>query len=118
MDVEELLKTLSFESGPPEILAGTPVSETETVYPTEAAEFELSRIEMEPGGRYVGKAPHGPEAWILLEGSVRLETDRPTRSWERGEAFLIPWGIDFSLEAGASGARFFKAAIPALLGEK
>jgi len=49
VDVEELMHTLSFESGNTPVLRGDRVSSTETVYRTSAEEFELSRIELSPG---------------------------------------------------------------------
>ncbi|HRF38817.1 MAG TPA: class I mannose-6-phosphate isomerase, partial [Saprospiraceae bacterium] len=50
--VEELLDNLVFEPTPPRLIEGSSLNEVETVYPTPAPDFELSRLELPAGTDY------------------------------------------------------------------
>jgi phosphomannomutase len=111
VDVEELLRIVSFESGPPAILAGETLASAETVYRTDAEEFELSRIEIGAGGRYAGSAVDGPVSLIMLEGAANLVSAGRGAALGRGNAILVPHGVEYEIEA-AGGAMLYKASIP------
>ncbi len=112
VDVEELVRTLSFESGIAQVLCGDPVSPAETVYRTPAEEFELSRIELSPGESLSRKAGHGPDTMIVLDGSVRAKSESGLLLLKRGEIFLAPDPLAYTIETETGRATVFRASIP------
>jgi mannose-6-phosphate isomerase len=106
VDVDELLRTLTFEGGEPQVLKGEAVSQTERVYRTPAEEFELSRIALDPGTAHAAAA-RGPEAFIVLEGAAALNGIQ----MRRGSIAFAHGGAAYRIEAG-SPAVLFKAALP------
>lgn len=106
VDVDELLRTLTFEGGEPQVLKGEAVSQAERVYRTPAAEFELSRIALEPGTAHTAAA-RGPEAFIVLEGAAALNGIQ----LRRGSIAFAQSGSAYLIEA-ESPAVLFKAAVP------
>ena len=113
IDVDELLRTVSFESGAAEVLKGCAVSPSETVYRTPAAEFELSRIDLVPGRVHRGAAVEGPDTVLLLEGTALLDAGGRRLSLQRGNAVFVPHGRAYSLAAETGCALLFKASLPA-----
>ena len=112
VDMDELMRTLSFESGAPALLEGQPLSPTETVYRAPVEEFELSRIKVGPGKTHSGRAAHGPDALIVLEGCATLTSQGRTVVLDRGASVLVCCGIDYAIAAAPGHALLFKAAIP------
>jgi mannose-6-phosphate isomerase len=113
VDVPELLRTLRFEACEPVILDGEAVSESERVYRTGAAEFELSRIAVEPGQDHLGQAVTGAEALIVIEGEARILAAEETLALPRGGIVFVPAGESYRVASVGSPAVLFKAAIPA-----
>jgi mannose-6-phosphate isomerase len=113
VNVPELLRTVRFEAGEPAVLDGEAVSETERVYRTGAAEFELSRIAVEPGQDHRGQAATGAEALIVIEGESRILASEETLALPRGGIVFVPAGESYRIESAGSPAVLFKAAIPA-----
>lgn len=106
VDADELLRTLTFEGGEPQVLTGEAVSLTEHVYRTPAEEFELSRIALDPGTAHIATA-RGPETFIVLEGAATLNGIH----LRRGSIAFAQRGAAYRIEA-ASPAVLFKAALP------
>jgi len=106
VDVDELLRTLTFEGGTPRILAGEAVSPAERVYRTPAEEFELSRIALHPATPYEAAA-RGPEAFLVLDGAATLNGLR----LRRGSIAFAQAGAAYRIEAEAP-AVLYKAALP------
>lgn len=111
VDTAELLKTLDFADGRPEILTGTPVSASERLYATPAGDFQLSRIDLTPGMAHAAAAGYGPEILILLEGEAELTDSATSRQLRRGECFFAAAGSSWQLSSGR-GARLFRATVP------
>ncbi len=111
VDVPELMRVLDFRSGKPQVLTGQAASTIETVYPTPAPEFELSRVRVAPGTPYSCLAGRGPQILIVLEGAVRASCGGVGRSLRRGEAVFAPDAIGYELTADAP-ATLYKAALP------
>lgn len=107
VDVDELLRTLVFEGGEPEILKGLDISPTERVYRTEAQEFELSRIQAAPGLTHTATS-QGPEAFIVLAGVADLDT----LHLRRGSIAFVQPGHTYALSGDAT---LYKAAVPVTL---
>jgi mannose-6-phosphate isomerase len=112
VDVDELLRTLTFDSGAPAVLEGQPLSPTDTVYRAPVEEFELSRIKVGPGKAHSGRAAHGPHTLIVLEGCATLTSEGRTVVLDRGTSVLVCCGIDYAIQAARGPALLFKAAIP------
>jgi mannose-6-phosphate isomerase class I len=110
--MDELMRTLSFESGAPAVLEGEPVSPTKRVYRAPVEEFELSRIKVRPGKAHSGRAAHGPDSLIVLEGCATLTSQGRTMVLDRGASVLVCCGVDYAIEAALGQALLFKAAIP------
>jgi mannose-6-phosphate isomerase len=108
VDAAELLATLSFRSGHPEILLPEPSGPAQSTYKTPAPEFELSVLETKgatpvqiPGGSLV----------LNLEGEVTI--DAPDRSVRltKGRTLFVPACVG-SVEV-VGRARLARAAVPA-----
>jgi len=111
VDVPELMRTLVFDSGRPEILEGEAVSETETVYRTPAEEFALSRITLGPGRRFQQDAGHGPDSLIVLEGEATISSQGVHFDLPRGRIAMAPDAAPYSLSS-REGAVVYRASVP------
>lgn len=92
MDVDELLKIMSFEPTPVQLIE--PVSHTagEGIYPCPAEEFELSRIRVQEGTAYASSLPRGVEILICTQGAVNLIAKETSSRLVlgKGESILVP----------------------------
>jgi len=111
IDVQELLNTLSFEAGKPEILRGEKMSGSETIYKTPARDFELSRIILSENDEYISPDTHGPDALILLEGSITAGCKANSLTCTRGEALFVPADLKYTLKTD-NRATVYKATVP------
>jgi len=74
VDVPELLRVLDFRCGDMPVQRGT--GDRVAAYPTEAPEFELSRVEWAEGDREPCALPQaGPQIMFCTRGAVRVEAD-------------------------------------------
>jgi mannose-6-phosphate isomerase len=114
VNARELLRTLTFESGRPRIIEGTPLSATETVYPAPVEDFVLSRIEVGPGRAHQSAPAHGPECLLVTDGDMRARTASRTLELPRGAALFAPAGVPYSLESTGPGgtAAAWKSGVP------
>jgi len=111
VDVPELLKTLRFADGRPEILTGVPAEGGERLYPAPVDDFLLSRIELKPGRVQESGNGHGPDILILLEGEAVMEAEGEEFALLRGAAVLAAAGVPWRLQSGA-GALLYRATVP------
>ena len=65
---------LSFDNGAPQVLDGESAGSPDRVYRTPSDDFELSRLDLAPGGQYLGQAAYGPDSIIVLDGAATLTT--------------------------------------------
>lgn len=112
VDVAELMKILTFESGKPEVITGGPGAAAETVFPTPADEFELSRIEVTPGQSYHSLPAHGPDVLIVMEGDAGVAAGVDRLDLRRGEIVLAPYNLPYTIRTEAAKAMLFKASVP------
>jgi mannose-6-phosphate isomerase len=112
VDVPELMRILNFDSGHAQIIAGERVSPVETVYPTPAAEFELSRIQLEGDLASCEVDGQGPRIVLVLEGEVRVAAGDAASTLKRGEAVLLPHQQSCLFTKRTPTAVLFKAAMP------
>jgi len=113
VDVPELLRILKFEGRNAEIQMGHQISPTERVYRTPCREFELSVICLTRGQSNHGAPSHSADTILVLEGSVCVKTREQTLELTRGGTFLVPYGVDYQIEAASEQAVLYKASIPA-----
>jgi len=113
VDVAELLRTLDFADGRPEVLRGEERPPCGHVYRTAAEEFELSRIPLAPGATCALCAQEGPDTLVTIEGAAEARAGDHVAPMPRGAALFVPWGVAYSLRATAGVAVVFRAAVPA-----
>lgn len=102
VDVPELLKTVIFDGAPPEVLTSVPVRGAESIYSTTAAEFELRRIDLQPGVPHATLPSWSGEIFLVASGSV---DGIPTR------CMFVPRGVSCTFRA-PSAAVVFRAGVP------
>ena len=114
VDVRELLKTLTFESGRPEILKPEKKPNREQVYETTAEEFELSVIDLKQNQACTLPAGHSADALIVLEGMIEVvDSDGKKLSQTKGASFMIPASSgEYTITAKSEKARVYKASVP------
>nr|MBU1328746.1 mannose-6-phosphate isomerase, class I [Candidatus Omnitrophota bacterium] len=110
VDVSELLKVLTFNSGKPEILKARQVSPSEILYDTPAREFALSVINVTPGNPHKNSDVHSADALIVLEGNVEVKAKGKTLSLKKGDTVIIP-AILGEYEITGQG-KLYKASVP------
>lgn len=106
VDTAELLRAISFESGPPRILKGEAAGRGVRVYRTPSMEFELARLSLPAGARRRRRAC-GPVILLVTEGSATIggmETGKGRAVFARDE--------EYAVEAGATGVTLFEASVP------
>lgn len=114
VDVEELLSVLTFEFGKPTVLEleRDRRSGTRARYVTPALEFELSRVQLNSGERDVAGGTRGVELGIVLDGKLKIDSrDGSNLDLERGQSFLIPYGIPYVMSARET-ATVFVGSVP------
>jgi mannose-6-phosphate isomerase len=105
--VEELLDNLVFDPTPPCLIEGRTMSDVESVFPTPAPDFKLSRLDLPVGREYSFRAGTGPEILFILQGEVSIQTGEVFHSGE--VMYLLP-EADCRLLAAANSV-LFKAAV-------
>ena len=111
IDVPELLNTLVFTGGHPQIIRGKEISNMETVYTTTAPDFELSRLQIDKSHRWQSTEEHGPEILLVLKGKVEVCGKNNAFTCHPGEAFFVPADLPYSLKTEQS-ALLYKASVP------
>jgi mannose-6-phosphate isomerase len=112
VDVAELMRVVKFEPGLPQIIQGGAVTAVETVFPTPATEFQLSRVRLQPGQAAPASADHGVEILLTLEGCGTVHSAGAEIALSRGAMVLAPHGVDYTVAAGKNALVLFKAGVP------
>ena len=112
IDVPELLRVLNFIDGKPEINRGKNTSAVETIFPTLAAEFELSRIQLGNKRSFLSGIRNGPDILIVLNGTVTARCENDSLQLKSGEIIFSPQSASYTLETTGESALLFKASIP------
>ncbi len=90
VDVPELLKTVAFEAaGVPELSAETTML-GQAVFRPPFREFQLQRVELEPGAGPVPLAQSGAAVIIVVAGSVVLDSPKGDLQLDRGGSAFLP----------------------------
>ncbi|MDD4956519.1 MAG: mannose-6-phosphate isomerase, class I [Candidatus Omnitrophica bacterium] len=114
VDVPELLKTLTFNSGEPRILTPRERARAERVYETPAPEFELSVIDVNMERIFSSRLEHSADALIVLDGRVEVhDANGFMLIAEQGETFLMPASSGrYTIRPVTNTAKLYKASIP------
>ncbi len=110
VDVDELLRILTFNFGKPQIIEAEEKAPCEFFYDTPVGEFMLERIYLDDSCSGVRRAPVSAEIFICTEGSGVIKADDYGLSFSRGDSFFIPASVSsYDLEG-----RFecFAASVP------
>jgi mannose-6-phosphate isomerase len=112
VDVQELLKILSFTAGEVDILAPQSFSSGEVVYPTPAKEFVLSVIAVEEDAVFRSKINRSVEIMLCTEGEAEVKDtgDESRTRLTKGTSIVIPAAVERYLITGK--ATLYRAAVP------
>ena len=111
IDVPELLKVLSFEPRPVNILKAVKKNKNEQIYASEADEFVLSVISAAAGSPYRSSESRSVEIMLCTEGTADLK-DNGTQeiiNIKKGDSAIIPAAVTSYSIAG--DALIYKAAV-------
>lgn len=114
VDVPELMRVLCFDEGKVGIIHGRNAGNGETVFPTPAEEFELSRIQCGPGCGYQSGRRSGPDVLIVIEGEIIASSNGETLHFKAGESFFAPQAASYEIVCPTGAAVVFKASVPRL----
>ena len=112
VDVAELMRVLCFDEGKVEIIHGIDTGNGETVYPTPAAEFELSRIQCSKDREYHSGTHTGPDILIVMEGEITAIADGDKLQIKKGESFFASQDCSYVITSRSESAVVFKASVP------
>ena len=112
VDVPELMRVLRFDEGKVDIIHGRDAGNGETVFPTPAEEFELSRIQCGPGESYQSGHRNGPDILIVMEGEITASSHGETLHLKAGESFFAPQSANYEINCQSGTAVVFKASVP------
>lgn len=107
VDTNELMQHLIFESVTPEILTGEAITNTETIYPTIAPDFEVAVVRLQPNLTFVSLNPNSCEIAIVLEGTVHVND----MNFKKGESFFIPADVHVNMSSDTN-AEIYRAYVP------
>lgn len=108
VDVPELLRVLRFDETPIPVVRPRPGRPGESVYPTSARHFELSRIEPAEGG--FETSVWGPELLLCTQGELTGADATGRVALRRGAAAFVPASAGRYRLEGSGVA--FRAALP------
>ncbi|WP_326769334.1 hypothetical protein OG978_36545 [Streptomyces sp. NBC_01591] len=105
IDLAEFLAVTDFTPSTAELVRAVDLANGEDLYPTPAAQFQLTRIR-----RDVEIDAPGPGALLCVEGELTVERGPARDALRRGEAMFIP-AAGGPLRVGGTGLAF-RAAVP------
>lgn len=108
IDIDELMKHVRFEPTIPNVLSESSVQET--VYKSGAAEFELSRIQLQEGETF-DLITTTAEILLQTEGTATVQASEAKMNVEKGQALFIVAGASIKI-IGRSKSQLFRATVP------
>lgn len=112
VDVAELMRVLCFDEGKVDVIHGIDAENGETVYPTPASEFELSRIQCSKDRVYHSGTRAGPDILIVMEGEITATAGVDKLQFKKGESFFASQDCSYEITSQSGFAVVFKASIP------
>lgn len=111
IDIPELLKTVRFQTGAPDILHGKEIGANQLYYPTPAPDFELSVIQLQPGEKAAHRTEEGMAIYLVLSGQISAKQTRDEIHFAAGQAFLCRANSSLYLNA-EQNSTVYRAALP------
>ncbi len=90
VDVPELMKTVDFQAVPVPRIEAQSTELGQQIWAPPFREFQLQRVELNPGGSPVPLAQNGPLLVILVSGAAVLDSPRGDLRLERGGSAFVP----------------------------
>ena len=112
IDVPELMKHVLFEPVDPLVILGRPINDTESVFPTPAPDFELSRLLLKPGHPY-STTVRSTDIFLVLKGDVEVNEGGAVLARKQGEAWVAFTPVTLMLSS-AEGAEIYRAGVPSI----
>ncbi len=113
VDVEELMKHISFKETRPEIVKGElQIDGIERIYKSPAPDFELSKINLGPSHLYQSQTA-GLELLIVLKGDVLVQENEISLTIKRGEVVAATANTTYSISS-TTDVEIYKAKCPIL----
>jgi mannose-6-phosphate isomerase len=95
-----------------DVIRGNDLGNGETVFPTPAEEFELSRIHCREDQIYRSGKRCGPDTLIVMEGEVTAAAGVEKLHLTRGECFFVTQDTEYTLTGRSQDTVVFKASLP------
>ncbi len=116
VDVQELLNSLVFDGGTPDIIEGAQTKNaTECVYATPAKEFELRRIDISKNKIHHNECAHSAEILIVTglsrKAKLSVSFNHQTLKLSLGQMIMVPQGTAYSLNTTGKST-IYKAVVP------
>jgi mannose-6-phosphate isomerase len=106
IDIEELIKHISFIPTYPKIMNGNPINSNETIYPCPVPDFGLSKIGLMEGNSYTINT-QSLEMLLVLEGEISIEGT----IYKAGEVAMVGASQKLIIKAKASSV-LFRSFVP------
>ncbi|KPK15077.1 MAG: hypothetical protein AMK69_27945 [Nitrospira bacterium SG8_3] len=112
VDVQELLKVLTFQAGKVNLLKPDQGANCDRVYPTHTEEYSLSQLDIQEGDSLKSPKRRSVEIMICLEGDAQI-TDLgqgDVLSLRKGTSLIVPAAVEqYRIEGTAT---IYKASVP------
>ena len=90
VDVPELMKTVDFQALPVPLIQAQTTDLGQQLWVPPFREFQLQRVEIEPGGAPVPLDQHGPLVVIVVSGGAVLDSPRGDLPLDHGGSAFVP----------------------------
>lgn len=90
VDVPELMKTVDFQALPVPLIQAQTTDLGQQLWVPPFREFQLQRVEIEPGGAPVPLDQHGPLVVIVVAGGAVLDSPRGDLPLDHGGSAFVP----------------------------
>lgn len=115
IDVDELMKHVTFAAVTPHIIRGTRINEVEEAYVSPAPDFQLNRLLISKGNSASIRAST-TEVFIVMEGRIEIKEDGNSLMLKRGEAAVAFAGAALNLTA-IENSIVYRALLPQVISE-
>lgn len=108
IDIPELLRTLTFNTGAAEIL--TP--DADGLYKTPVPEFQVAKAALAAGASVSRPAARGVDVWLSTEGEAVVKTSGGDAPLKPGVPVLVPVSLGAYTVSSSRGSVLYRASVP------